>query len=246
MKKKRGKKKKDGRTPRALKKGTQYECQTGYIINVSKVGPHLFAHLRNRFNMDRPDFKRELLVPETGATLRFDYKPPEEEPDKETEVEAWTVFHQFREWWEDFERDALEYKRLRNQLLLTKAVSIIGHIDERNVNYEMFSGDWLTDIVAGGFTIDDSNRKYLYLISEVLEDETDYLKVLELATVEEVTLAEVFLAWDYFQDVLAGSEIVNSIPELTDWRNQLLAISLGDADDTNTVDDTGKVVPSPD
>ncbi len=88
-----GKKIKKRRRPKA--QGKRIATQTNYVIHVKKVGPFVFQELREKYNVDRQPFERTLLVPETGATLRFPYVPPEEVPLKEVDLEEWEIFHRY-------------------------------------------------------------------------------------------------------------------------------------------------------
>ncbi len=229
MKKKRGKKKNPrGRRPRVT--GTRYKCVSGYVIYINIIGPYVFSELRQKFNIDRPQFTQELFVKETGATLIFPYTPPKTVPDRDEDIQAWTIYHQYLEWVDLFDKDLLQYQTLRVKLLLTLAVTVHSHSDGRSIRKELASGDWIKDLSAGEIQITAANRFYFYLITKVLIAEADFLTVLDLATAEEVTLEDVLRSFEYFQTVLAQSEFSQDLPELTQWGKQLVNEPVGSAD----------------
>ena len=242
MKKK--KKQKGRREPRAY--GTRKATQTGYIVWVKKVGPYLFQELRKKFNVDRPPFQRELFVPETGATLRFPYEPPDTPPLKEDDIEEWSIFHRYRNWYEDYEVDVAEYSTERNMLLLNLAVTHIEHKDRSiDVEHELREGSWIEKPESAGIEIVDRNRRYWFLMTVVLEDEVDYLWVLNEASAEEVTLGDVLRAFEYFQDVLSRSELSDDIPELTNWNLGDVPSTMGGDIGDHVGEDPERVVSDP-
>lgn len=218
---KKRKQKKLKRSPRKLPhpQGTEVLTKTGFKILVKKVGPHLFQDLRLKHDMDRQPFQREIYVPETKATLHLEYTPPEEEPLREEDEAEWVLYHQFEEWLSDFQETSALYHQERTRYLLNRAITIIRHEDDRDIPYEMDHGDWIQDVESVGFEVNFKTRKELYLKVVVLEDEQDFLDFLSLATAEEVTLADVFRAFNYFQDVLGRSAFGKDLPELTNWQN---------------------------
>lgn len=223
------KKKKTGRKPRAL--GKRLVASSKYIVYIKKVGPFVFQELREKFNIDRDPYKRVHHVPETGADLKFPYDPPDSPPLKEDDLEEWTLYHEYRNWLEDFETDVAEYTRRRNTLLLNLAVTHIEHKDPRvDVEYEMSQGSWIEHVQNAGITVDDQNQRYMFLKTVVLEDEQDYLTAINEAIAEEVSLGDVLRAFEYFQDVLERSRFGENIPELTDWKQWVVSEAVGSED----------------
>ncbi len=208
------------------KEGTRFKTQSGYIIRVKKVGPFVFQELRNLYNVDRSPFERSIDVPETGATLKFPYQPPSEEPDRETDVEEWTLYHEYRNWLESFEADTATYTKSRNELLLNLAITSIKHPDI-SVSHEIEEGSWIEYLEGSGISVDDTNRRYLFLKTMVLGDEQDYLDVIQLAIAEEVTLGDIMRAFEYFQNVMARSSFKPDLPELTFGEGGIISEPVG-------------------
>lgn len=223
------KSKKRKRKSRLNAMGKRLVTSSNYVIHVKKVGPFVFQELRELYNMDRDPFVREQFVPETGATLRFPYAPPDVPPNKEDDLEEWTLYHKYRNWYEDFDASEAKYTRARNTLFLELAITSIEHKNPNvDVEHEMNLGSWIDILSNSGIEVNDQNRRVLFLKTVVLEDEQDYLSTLNEAAAEEVSLGDVLRAFEYFQTVLARSSFSQDIPELTNWQQWVNTSAVGD------------------
>lgn len=185
----------------------EHRTKTDYYIQIRKVSPLLFNELRMQHGI-KDSYIYSVHVPETGADLKFVYEPPDEEPSREEDVAAWSLWHQYEEWCREQEKAQIAYRADRNHLLLALGVVVLEGPDGLDVEEDMLSGGWLAEVQAGGLEITEVTRKVYYLLARVLTFESDYLHVVDTATVEEVTLVDVQSAFDRFLYLLARATSV--------------------------------------
>jgi len=201
--------------------------RTGYKIEVSVVSPTLFQELRAQFRIDRKPFMHKYVSPETKAELEFVYEPPKEVPDKEKDLKAWELYKEYQAWMVQYNQDKAQYTLRRNRMVLVSAVKVLKKTGRGSWEYELENGDWRKTVLAGGIVIDEASEMFLFLKSEVLSNEQDYLKALDLATAEEVNMGDVVNAFDYFWTILARCPFIGSDSKSAERREQLLHEVLG-------------------
>jgi len=186
-----------------------------------------------------PFFTYKHKVEETGAELEFVYEPPEDLPTLEDDPVEYTKFHKYLEWLEKYEADIAKYKIARNKLILGLAVKIARGPSNWQTDYD--SGEWIENLAAAGIEVTKTNRKILYLKTKILS-EADYIKVIDAATVEEVTMADVELAFDRFQSLLQRFTTLAGYKAPTGGEDQSVDDVLGNTDGNSNGDKGGDVV----
>lgn len=219
------------------------KTSTKFVIVVEPVDPLIFMPLREKYNVNRPPFKVTYHSEELGTDLKLTYYPPDKEPDKKLEPKQWAVYQQYKEWYENFAADLADYESEINKLLLAFGVKI--KKAPRGLGKDYYErGDWIDKLRSGGITVTDDNKYILFLRTVVLPKETEYIQVLNEASAGEVTMADVYRAFDYFRTVVERYAPFKNHAEFARWRNQFFISVLGGSDGNETTHENERVVHS--
>jgi len=218
--------------------------RTGYKLKISIVSPLIVAELKKKHGvLDVRPFTYIHTVPESGAEIEFPYTLPEErnppeEPPKEGE-DGWERYNQCKAYWMGIAERQAAYRIERNDLVLASAVTIVGHRSS-NLDWrgKLKNDKWRTDLQAGGLEIKPEKEYVLFLKAVVLKYQADYLKVLDLAIPQEVTMADVTAAWDRFQYLIRWVAVSRGDQDFTGGEYRDLLALLGDTDGAESEPDS--------
>lgn len=232
-------------TGRSAVKGTVFVTRTGYKIRVSVVSLSIIAEIRELHGVNdiRPFTYKGDPVEETGAVFEEEYTPPETPPTPE-DGRAYEIYREYLAYEEDLAERHADYRTARTKYILSDAVEVMSYKGrKKSASARRKTGKWRTAVVAGGIEITPENEYPIFLKAEVLKDSNDFLRVIDLAIPEEVTLGDVEAAWDRFRRLLQQSTAFEGVQIPPDgWLDTNIAAAVGSEDGPGDGDTVGDVV----
>jgi hypothetical protein len=179
----------------------------GYKLRVRRAGPYTFDDLDYAPDlMDPGPFMIKVILMEgmispEGIEEWVEYRPPEEEPNKDDFPAEYAYYHQWRA--HDNKRRMLSIERMRkkNDRLLLMCIKVLDGPSSVD------GDDWLDDIkctVPEEAVHDRGSRMLLFIKTQIIQSDlcADILR--ELTQVEEVTIEGLREAFDSFRSKMAG------------------------------------------
>lgn len=213
----------------------QFWTKTGYLVRVDIVSLPILAELKERYGVLNPKpFTYTFRVEETGADVEFVYVPPElrtppEQPPSPGEP-GYELYQQYEAHVRAFDTKLENYHLALNKYVIASCVKVLKKKGKAHWKRVMLNGKWRRDLTFAGIEVTKSNQYPLFLKSEVLKFEEDFVRAIDFSVPREVTMGDLHVAWDRFQHILRELSAIIGDQSLAGISDSDLAALLGASD----------------
>ena len=165
------------------------KLSSGFTVQVKTLGPYALDHLYDKHKDPGPIMRVVKLA--AGDVDYWPYDPPAAPPDKDTEPEEYELYMRWlsretkrKQIYADFIGD-------RRDFLLLNCVSVVdGPVD-------VDSDEWLGEVTVFGVVPENaSERRLLFLKTQVIRTAQEYEDIVRVALAQEVSIEDILRAME--------------------------------------------------